>query len=54
MAVALTTVFALVGASCSDDPADVAPPTTTPASTVTPTTVDVPLSEQLIVEFYSK
>jgi transforming growth factor-beta-induced protein len=48
-AVALATVFALVGASCSDDPADVAPPTTTPASTVAPTTTLMPDKEYDIV-----
>lgn len=46
---ALATVFALLGASCSDDPADVAPPTTTPASTVAPTTTLMPDKEYDIV-----
>ncbi len=47
--VALAAVFALVGASCSDDPADVAPPTTTPGSTLAPTTTLMPDREYDIV-----
>ncbi|MCB0998877.1 MAG: fasciclin domain-containing protein [Acidimicrobiales bacterium] len=41
---ALVTLFALAGASCSDDPADTAAPPTTPApaSTVAPTTTLMP------------
>ncbi len=42
-------MFALVGVSCSDDPADVAPPTTTPESTVAPTTTLMPDTEFDIV-----
>jgi transforming growth factor-beta-induced protein len=39
----------MIGASCSDDPADVAPPTTTPGPTVAPTTTALPEKEYDIV-----
>ncbi len=42
-------VVALVAVSCSDDPADVAPPTTPPGSTVAPTTTLMPDKEYDIV-----
>jgi transforming growth factor-beta-induced protein len=47
--VAAATAFALVAAACSDDPADVAPPTTTPVSTLAPTTTLMPDPEFDIV-----
>ena len=48
---AVLTAFALVAASCSDDPADVAAPPTTaaPASTVAPTTTLMPDKDYDIV-----
>ena len=42
-------VVGLAATACSDDPADVAPPTTTPQSTVAPTTTEGPPPEFDIV-----
>ncbi|MFN6118572.1 MAG: fasciclin domain-containing protein [Actinomycetes bacterium] len=48
-AVAMLAVVGLAATACSDDPADVAPPTTTPQSTVAPTTTEGPPPEFDIV-----